>query len=115
MTGVQTCALPISEAAVVPFPHEIKGQAIYAFVVLKKGVKKSDLLKDELKNHVASHMSPIAKPDKIQFADDLPKTRSGKIMRRILKAIAEGSTEYGNIMTLAEPSVVEILARNRAS
>ena len=108
----------VAEAAVVPFPHEIKGQAIYAFVVLKKGYKtgnrKSEELKEELKNHVAQHLGPIAKPDKIQFADDLPKTRSGKIMRRILKAIAEGSTEYGNIMTLADPSIVEILAKNRA-
>jgi len=103
----------VAEAAIVPFPHEIKGQAIYAFVVLKNGVKKSDALKDELKSHVAAHIGPIAKPDKVQFADDLPKTRSGKIMRRILKAIAEGSTEYGNIMTLAEPAVVEVLAKNR--
>ncbi|MEK6983809.1 MAG: acetate--CoA ligase [Nanoarchaeota archaeon] len=103
----------VSEAAVVPFPHEIKGQAIYAFVVLKKSVKKSKSLKEELQKHVAEHVGPIAKPDKIQFADDLPKTRSGKIMRRILKAIAEGSTEYGNIMTLAEPGVVEVLAKNR--
>ncbi|MBI2101542.1 acetate--CoA ligase [Candidatus Woesearchaeota archaeon] len=103
----------VAEAAVVPFPHDIKGQAIYAFVVLKKGVKKNDALKEELKQHVAQHIGPIAKPDRIQFADDLPKTRSGKIMRRILKSIAEGSTDYGNIMTLAEPSVVEILAKNR--
>ncbi|MBI2652449.1 acetate--CoA ligase [Candidatus Woesearchaeota archaeon] len=103
----------VAEAAVVPFPHEIKGQAIYAFVVLKKGHKKSEELKEELKKHVAQHVGPIAKPDKIQFADDLPKTRSGKIMRRILKVIAEGSAEYGNIMTLADPSVVEVLAKNR--
>ena len=60
-------------------------------------------------------MSPIAKPDKIQFADDLPKTRSGKIMRRILKVIAEGSSDYGNIMTLADPSVVEVLAKSRVA
>jgi len=103
----------VAEAAVAPFPHEIKGQAIYAFVVLKNGYKKSEELKEELKKHVAQHVGPIAKPDKIQFADDLPKTRSGKIIRRILKAIAEGSTDYGNIMTLAEPSVVEVLAKNR--
>ena len=105
----------VAEAAVVPFPHDIKGQAIYAFVVLKKGVKKNDALKEELKQHVAQHIGPIAKPDRIQFADDLPKTRSGKIMRRILKSIAEGITDYGNIMTLAEPSVVEILAKNRVN
>ena len=83
--------------------------------MLKKGVKKNDALKEELKQHVAQHIGPIAKPDRIQFADDLPKTRSGKIMRRILKSIAEGITDYGNIMTLAEPSVVEILAKNRVN
>ncbi|MEK6828113.1 MAG: acetate--CoA ligase, partial [Nanoarchaeota archaeon] len=103
----------VAEAAVVPFPHEIKGQAIYAFVILKRGVKKSEELKEELKKHVAQHIGPIAKPDKIQFADDLPKTRSGKIMRRILKVIAEGNTDYGNIMTLADPSVVDVLAKDR--
>ena len=103
----------VAEAAVVPFPHEIKGQAIYAFVVLKKGYKKSEELKENLKIHVSQHVGPIAKPDKIQFADDLPKTRSGKIMRRILKSIAEGSAEYGNVTTLADPGVVEILAKNR--
>ena len=103
----------VAEAAVVPFPHEIKGQAIYAFVVLKSGIEKNEVVKEELKRHVAQHIGPIAKPDKIQFADDLPKTRSGKIMRRILKAIAEGSTDYGNIMTLADPNVVGVLAKNR--
>ena len=103
----------VAEAAIAPFPHEIKGQAIYAFVVLKTGVKKSDDLKEELKRHVSQTVGSIAKPDKIQFADDLPKTRSGKIMRRILKVIAEGSTDYGNIMTLADPGVVKVLAENR--
>lgn len=103
----------VAEAAIVPYPHEIKGQAIYAFVVLKKKFGKSDELKEKLKSHVSKTVGPIAKPDKIQFADDLPKTRSGKIMRRILKAIAEGSRDYGNIMTLADPSVVEILANGR--
>jgi len=103
----------VAEAAVAPFPHEIKGQAIYAFVVLKRGIKKSDELKEELKKHVAQHIGPIAKPDKIQFADDLPKTRSGKIIRRILKAIAEGSTDYGNVMTLSNPEIVKVLAENR--
>ena len=103
----------VAEAAVVPFPHEIKGQAIYAFVTLKKGAKKSEELKEQLRNHVAKSVGPIAKPDKIQFADDLPKTRSGKIMRRILKIIAEGSTEYGNITTLTDPNVVKALAENR--
>jgi acetyl-CoA synthetase len=105
----------VAEAAVVPVPHEIKGNAIYAFVVLKKGNKKNDDLKKELVKHVAKVVGPIAKPEKIQFADDLPKTRSGKIMRRILKAIAEGSKEYGNIATLADPSVVENIAKERIS
>ena len=103
----------VAEAAVVPFPHEIKGQAIYAFVVLKKGIGKNDMLKEELKKHVSKTIGPIAKPDKIQFADDLPKTRSGKIMRRILKIIAEGGTDYGNVTTLLDPNVVKILAENR--
>jgi len=103
----------VAEAAIVPYPHEIKGQAIYAFVVLKKGFKKDESLKEELRKHVADHVGPIAKPDKIQFADDLPKTRSGKIMRRILKAIAEGSTDYGNVATLLDPNVVKVLAENR--
>ena len=103
----------VAEAAIVPFPHEIKGQAIYAFVTLKKGFEKNDSLKEELRNHVSKTIGPIAKPDKIQFADDLPKTRSGKIMRRILKAIAEGSSDYGNITTLVDPNVVKVLAENR--
>ncbi|MBI2646880.1 acetate--CoA ligase [Candidatus Woesearchaeota archaeon] len=105
----------VAEAAVAPYPHEIKGQAIYAFAVLKNGYEKSESLKEKLKRHVAEHVGPIAKPDKIQFADDLPKTRSGKIMRRILKAIAEGSTDYGNITTLLDPNVVKVLAENRVN
>ena len=105
----------VAEAAIVPIPHEIKGQSIYAFVILKKGIIKNDGLKEELKKHVSQSIGPIARPDKIQFADDLPKTRSGKIMRRILKAIAEGSTEYGNITTLLDPSVVDTLYKNRIS
>ncbi len=103
----------VAEAAVVPFPHEIKGQAIYAFAVLKKGNKESEKLKEELIAHVAKHIGHIAKPDKIQFANDLPKTRSGKIMRRILKAIAEGTKEYGNITTLTDPDVVNELEKGR--
>lgn len=103
----------VVEAAVVPFPHEIKGQALYAFVTLNKGVKKSKKLQDELRQHVGHEIGPIAKPDKIQFADALPKTRSGKIMRRILKAIAEGKDDVGNVTTLADPMVVEELKRNR--
>jgi len=103
----------VAEAAIAPYPHEIKGQAIYAFVVLKKSFEKSDKLKEELRNHVSKTIGPIAKPDKIQFADDLPKTRSGKIMRRILKVIAEGGTDYGNTTTLVDPNVVKILGENR--
>src|SRR3989338_4210600 len=105
----------VAEAAIVPFPHDIKGQAIYAFVVLKNGFRKNDELKEELKSHVAKSIGHIAKPDKIQFADDLPKTRSGKIIRRILKAIAEGISEYGNIMTLANPEIVKALAEERVN
>jgi acetyl-CoA synthetase len=104
----------VAEAAVVPMPHEIKGQALYAFVTLNKGVEKSEELIEELRKHVAKEIGPIAKPDKIQFADSLPKTRSGKIMRRILKAIAEGKDDVGNTTTLADPSVVESLLKERA-
>ncbi|MBN1157561.1 acetate--CoA ligase [Candidatus Woesearchaeota archaeon] len=103
----------VAEAAVVPMPHQIKGQALYAFVTLKKGIEKSDALKDELRKHVAKEIGPIAKPDKLQFADGLPKTRSGKIMRRILKVIAEGGLDVGNITTLSNPEVVETLLKER--
>ena len=103
----------VAEAACVPYPHDIKGQAIYAFVMLKKGSQKTEQLKRELSQHVGNKVGPIAKPDKIQFVDDLPKTRSGKIMRRILKAIAENTKEYGNVSTLADPTVVEKLAAER--
>jgi len=103
----------VAEAAIVPFPHEIKGQALYAFVTLNKGVEKSEELIRELRAHVAKEIGPIAKPDKVQFADVLPKTRSGKIMRRILKAIAEGKEDVGNTTTLADPSVVEVLKKER--
>ncbi len=103
----------VAEAAVVPWAHPIKGQGIYAFVSLKQGAEKSALLKQELVAHVAKEISAIAKPDVIQFADELPKTRSGKIMRRILKAIAQGSTEVGDTTTLADPTVVEKLLQGR--
>jgi len=103
----------VAESAVVPFPHDIKGQALYCFVTLNKGVEKTDELKIELRDHVGKEIGPIAKPDKIQFADALPKTRSGKIMRRILKAIAEGKDDVGNTTTLADPSVVEPLLKER--
>ena len=104
----------VAEAAVVGMPHAVKGQAIYAFVTLKSGVPKSEELKKELINHVRTVIGPIAAPDKIQFADALPKTRSGKIMRRILTKIASGSTDQlGDTSTLADPSVVEMLVREK--
>ncbi|MBU0471500.1 MAG: acetate--CoA ligase [Nanoarchaeota archaeon] len=103
----------VAEAAVVPIPHNVKGSALYAFVTLKKGIKPSDELVQHLRNHVSKKVGPIAKPDKIQFSDSLPKTRSGKIMRRILKAIASGDEDVGNIMTLANPEVVETLKKER--
>ena len=104
----------VAEAAVVGFPHEIKGQGIYAFVTLKIGVEKSDDLKKELVAHVRKEIGPIASPDKIQFADALPKTRSGKIMRRILTKIGAGDiSNLGDTSTLADPLVVDILVKER--
>ncbi|MBI2498697.1 acetate--CoA ligase [Candidatus Woesearchaeota archaeon] len=103
----------VAEAAIVPIPDEIKGQAIYAFVTLKEGVKKTEKLKQELIQHVAKEIGPIAKPAKVQFADALPKTRSGKIMRRILKVIATGEGDIGNVTTLADPSIVDALMKDR--
>jgi len=103
----------VAEAAIVPILDVVKGQALYAFVILKKGNKPSDRLRQDIITHVAEHMGKIARPEKLQFADDLPKTRSGKIMRRILKAIAEGAKDLGNTTTLADPSVVEKLAKGR--
>ena len=104
----------VAEAAVIGFPHEVKGQGIYAFVTLKKGVEKSEGLRKELIGHVRKVIGPIAAPDKLQFADALPKTRSGKIMRRILRKIAEGRIEdLGDTSTLAEPEVVQRLVEER--
>jgi acetyl-CoA synthetase len=95
-------------------PHEIKGQALYAFVTLKEGIEESDELKKELVLHVRKEIGPIAAPDKLQFAPALPKTRSGKIMRRILRSIAEGRPEaIGDTSTLADPQVVDDLVKNR--
>ncbi len=106
----------VAEAAVVPMPHAIKGQAIYAFVTLKVGVEKSDKLRQELVAHVRKTIGPIASPDKLQFADALPKTRSGKIMRRILTKIASGeTTNLGDTSTLADPSVVDVLVKGASS
>jgi acetyl-CoA synthetase len=95
----------VAEAAVVGRPHEIKGQAVAAFVTVKEGVKSSETLADELKEHVVRKIGAIARPDQILFAADLPKTRSGKIMRRLLRDIAEGKA-LGDTTTLADPAVV---------
>jgi len=104
----------VAEAAVVPIPHEIKGEAIYAYVTLKERVEPSEALKKELGLHVRNTVGPIAVPENIQFAEALPKTRSGKIMRRILRKIAAGeSGDLGDITTLADPSVVEKLTEQR--
>ena len=104
----------VAEAAVVGMPHEIKGQGIYAYVTLKTGVEKSDALKKELIAHVRTVIGPIATPDKIQWADGLPKTRSGKIMRRILKKVAANDLgNLGDTSTLADPSVVDDIVKNR--
>jgi acetyl-CoA synthetase len=106
----------VAEAAVVGIPHDIKGQGIYAFVTLKAGVGKSDELKKELVAHVRKEIGPIATPDKIQFADALPKTRSGKIMRRILAKIGAGDVDnLGDITTLADPTVVNTLVKERVA
>jgi acetyl-CoA synthetase len=98
----------VAEAAVVGRAHELKGQALAAFVTLKEGRAPSDALRDELKAHVAKKIGSLARPDDILFTADLPKTRSGKIMRRLLKDIAEGRA-LGDTTTLADPSVVERL------
>ncbi|MFA5629129.1 MAG: acetate--CoA ligase [Dehalococcoidales bacterium] len=104
----------VAEAAVVGIKHDVKGQGIYAFVTLKHGEKADKAVEKELKAHVRKVIGPIATPDKIQFAEGLPKTRSGKIMRRILVKIANGDvSNLGDITTLADPSVVELLVQER--
>jgi acetyl-CoA synthetase len=104
----------VAEAAVVGYPHDIKGQAIYAFVTLNAGQDGSDELRKELVQEVRRDIGALASPDKIQFTPALPKTRSGKIMRRILRKIAEGATEgFGDTSTLADPSVVDALLAGR--
>ncbi|MCD6175401.1 MAG: acetate--CoA ligase [Planctomycetes bacterium] len=104
----------VAEAAVTPVPHEIKGQGLYAYVTLVEGVEETDALKKELVMHVRKEIGPIAAPEAVQFAPSLPKTRSGKIMRRILRKIAEKQTDnLGDISTLADPSIVESLIANR--
>jgi acetyl-CoA synthetase len=95
----------VAEAAVIGKTHEIKGQGISAFVTLKEGIQPSDKLKEELKNHVSTKIGSIAKPDDIFFTAELPKTRSAKIMRRLLRDIAEGRV-LGDTTTLADPTVI---------
>jgi acetyl-CoA synthetase len=104
----------VAEAAVVGCPHDIKGQGIYAYVTLKNGVAADDALRKELIAHVRKEIGPIATPDYLQWAPGLPKTRSGKIMRRILRKIAENAPDQlGDISTLADPSVVQNLVGER--
>jgi acetyl-CoA synthetase len=104
----------VAEAAVVGAPHDIKGQGIYVYVTLKAGQTESDALRRELIEHVRHHLSPIASPDWMQWAPGLPKTRSGKIMRRILRKIAENQPDaLGDISTLADPAVVAHLVEHR--
>ena len=108
----------VAEAAVVGFPHDIKGQGIYAYVTLNSGEEASDALRQTLVKWVRSEIGPIATPDVIQFAPGLPKTRSGKIMRRILRKIAEGEVSpqaLGDISTLADPAIVQELVESRAA
>jgi acetyl-CoA synthetase len=105
----------VAEAAVVGMPHDVKGQGIYAFVTLNAGVEGSEELRAELRTHVRREIGPIAAPDALQFAPGLPKTRSGKIMRRILRKIAEGDvSQLGDTSTLADPAVVDDLVAHRA-
>ena len=104
----------VAEAAVVGYPHEIKGQGIYAYVTLMQGENPDDHLLNELKLWVRKEIGPIATPDLIQWAPDLPKTRSGKIMRRILRKVAENDySDLGDVSTLAEPAVIDNLIDNR--
>jgi acetyl-CoA synthetase len=104
----------VAEAAVVGYPHNIKGDGIYTYVVLKEGIAPSDDLREALINQVRKVIGPIATPDKIQFTSGLPKTRSGKIMRRILRKIATGSIEdLGDISTLSDTTVVERIVKER--
>jgi acetyl-CoA synthetase len=104
----------VVESAVVGYPHEIKGQGIYAFVIAEKQVKDPELTRKDIMQTVSRIIGPIAKPDKIQFVSGLPKTRSGKIMRRILRKIAEGEMDnLGDTTTLLDPAVVEEIKAGR--
>jgi acetyl-CoA synthetase len=104
----------VTEAAVVAYPHDIKGQAIYAFVTLNAGEEGDDALRKALVQGVRHDIGALAAPEKIHFTPALPKTRSGKIMRRILRKIAEGATDgFGDTSTLADPGVVDALLAGR--
>ena len=106
----------VAEAAIVGYPHDIKGQGIYAYVTLLNGVEPTEELRKELVGHVRKEIGPIATPDIIQWAPGLPKTRSGKIMRRILRKIAANEMDsLGDTSTLADPGVVDDLIKNRVS
>jgi acetyl-CoA synthetase len=106
----------VAEAAVVGFPHPIKGQGIYAFVTVNTGVAKSDDLRKALVQQVRTQIGPIATPDALQWADALPKTRSGKILRRLLQRIAAGNIkELGDTTTIADPTIIDQLVRDRMS
>jgi acetyl-CoA synthetase len=100
----------VAEAAAVGRPDELKGQGVVVFVTLKRGVQATPSLKDELRSHVGLHIGAIAKPDEVRFAEALPKTRSGKIMRRLLKEIASGKTVTGDTTTLEDFSVLAKLS-----
>ncbi|MDQ4086898.1 MAG: acetyl-coenzyme A synthetase, partial [Pseudomonadota bacterium] len=104
----------VAEAAVVGYPHDIKGQGIYCYVTLVAGEEPSGMLEQELRQHVRREIGPIATPDLIHFTPALPKTRSGKIMRRILRKIAENDfSNLGDTSTLAEPALVDSLVEGR--
>ncbi|MEA3034078.1 MAG: acetyl-CoA synthetase, partial [Sphingomonadales bacterium] len=104
----------VAEAAVVGYPHDIKGTGIYVYVTLMEGLEGGDALERELRQHVRTEISPIASPDLIHFTPALPKTRSGKIMRRILRKIAENDfSNLGDTSTLAEPALVDSLIEGR--
>merc|ERR1719494_1334146 len=102
----------VTEAAVVSFPHEVKGNGIYCFVTPKEGIAFTESLKDELIGKVRSRIGPLATPDEIQNAPGLPKTRSGKIMRRVLRKIAVGDRDIGDVTTMADANVVTDLFLN---
>ena len=103
----------VCEAAIVGYTHPIKGNGIYAYIICHEKPKNENILKKEINNIVTKEVGPIAKADKIQFVNGLPKTRSGKIMRRILRKIAEGDTNnLGDTSTLLDPSVIEEIKSN---